>query len=372
MENPECAPTEKGFQLGIIGAGEFAQLILPVLEREIVCPRAVYDLSKAASLKLQGLCPDLEIVESLEDMLADDRIEGIYIATPPHTHAELVKKCAGYGKPVLCEKPLTLTEEEANDLVQCLRTRPDAVQIGVCSSRLLFSPQSKLAIEQVQAGALGEIFAVHLISSISRPEPVSGKAGWKQDPEMAGGGLIGSWCIYELEWLRQVLGPLFQPETLSCQLDYWNAEAAPVDTGYVINISSTRGPRVLITRTAHIGPARSIAKVHGKQGTLILSLIPSDDDQTVVQFQESDGNLREKVLGDQTGNWTSILSGPIVDFVEGVQQGRPVLTPMESQPILQRILDACRESGYSKSKSVKIKEQQSSDIEVCSRTSESV
>lgn len=63
------------------------------------------------------------IHRSLEDFLADDAIDGVYIATPHDSHGWLARACLNQGYAVLCEKPLTPTLAESQALVDLARER---------------------------------------------------------------------------------------------------------------------------------------------------------------------------------------------------------------------------------------------------------
>ena len=65
-----------------------------------------------------------------QDMLADPDIDVVYISLPNHLHAEWAVRCAEAGKHVLCEKPLALTIEEVDRMVQAAERNP-VVKSGV-------------------------------------------------------------------------------------------------------------------------------------------------------------------------------------------------------------------------------------------------
>lgn len=345
---------QRPFGLGLIGAGEFTKMLLPELPREIISPKLVYDTNTNSANNLKDVIQGLEAVDSLEEFFLSDEIDGAYIVTPPHTHAALIRKCVNHNLPVICEKPLTTDSKSTRELVSWVSANGKSSAVGICSNRLLFTPQSQLAKELIKSGQLGELFAVHMNSSIPKPRPISEIPKWKRNPELSGGGLIGSWCIYELEWLRQVLDSRFQPEFINCSFDYWEKSPVALDSGYAVNISCETGLRILITRTSHIGPQQNKVTVYGRDGTLTLSLYPCSKPEPMILNKEKNGNLTDELLTEETGDWSTILSGPVLDFVEAIQTGRPVMTELETQTKLQGILDACRISGSSRSATVPV------------------
>ena len=59
--------------------------------------------------------------ESYEELLNDSDIEAVYIPLPNHLHKEWVFKAAKQGKHILCEKPVALTAQEAEEMVEVCR-----------------------------------------------------------------------------------------------------------------------------------------------------------------------------------------------------------------------------------------------------------
>ena len=62
--------------------------------------------------------PGINTTTSFEDVINNEQVEAIVIATPTFSHYELAKKALQAGKHVLVEKPLTATTEQAEELIQ--------------------------------------------------------------------------------------------------------------------------------------------------------------------------------------------------------------------------------------------------------------
>ncbi len=94
-------------------------------------PNIVRNVVERPEFRLMGLCemdegraedfrrrhPGVWVESDYDAALADPRIEAVAIATPPHTHYDLVRRALEAGKHVLVEKPLARTSEEAAKLV---------------------------------------------------------------------------------------------------------------------------------------------------------------------------------------------------------------------------------------------------------------
>ena len=93
---------------------------------------------------------------SYAELLADPEIEAIYNPLPNHEHVPLTLAAARAGKHVLCEKPVALTSQEAEQL----REVADKVHI-MEAFMVRFHPQWLSVRERVRAGELGEVRSIH-------------------------------------------------------------------------------------------------------------------------------------------------------------------------------------------------------------------
>jgi predicted dehydrogenase len=88
------------------------------------------------------------------ELLADDSIDAVCIATPDHWHARQTIDALAIGKHVYCEKPMTHTIEESRDVVNEWKSSGLVLQVGVQSTS---SPVWTMANEMIKAGQLGKI-----------------------------------------------------------------------------------------------------------------------------------------------------------------------------------------------------------------------
>lgn len=132
-------------------------------------------------------------------------VDGVYIVTPHTSHYEYAKLALSLGKPVLCEKPITVTASEAAELFAM------AEEKGVYLAEAMwtwFSPVARQVKRWVDAGELGNLHRVearyHLDSR--------GYAPRCSDPNVAGGALLDV-GIYPITYLYRLFG---KPVQIQC------------------------------------------------------------------------------------------------------------------------------------------------------------
>jgi predicted dehydrogenase len=102
--------------------------------------------------------PQARWAESFEEMLADDGLDAVVIATPVPTHFELAKLALLAGKHVFVEKPPAMTGSEIDELVALAEERDLVLMPG---HLLLYHPGILKLKELVEGGALGEVLCVY-------------------------------------------------------------------------------------------------------------------------------------------------------------------------------------------------------------------
>jgi len=139
--------------VGVIGCGYWGKNLVRVFS-ELGALRCVCDMDASRAEKLVYSGDPPEFTERLDDVLADQRIPAVAIATPAATHFQLVRRALEAGKDVFVEKPLALTAEQGQVLVDLAESRRRILMVGHI---LLYHPAVVKLRELVQHGELGRV-----------------------------------------------------------------------------------------------------------------------------------------------------------------------------------------------------------------------
>jgi predicted dehydrogenase len=140
---------------------------------------------------------------SFADALRDAGIDAIVLATPHSLHADQIVAAAEAGKPVMCEKPLTLTKADASRAIEACRRR--GVVLAVAENHR-FWPNMREMHRIVASGALGEL--LHIEGHASNENAGRFFGAWRHDPsESPAGGMTGT-GIHVLDGFVHMMGPI--------------------------------------------------------------------------------------------------------------------------------------------------------------------
>lgn len=115
---------------------------------------AVVDATKNGQVTARSIAPVTQITDSLDDVLMDNQIQGVALATPAETHAELAIQAMQAGKDVFVEKPMALTLEDAEKMK---KVAEDTGRILTVGHLLEFHPAVLKLRELIASGELGKI-----------------------------------------------------------------------------------------------------------------------------------------------------------------------------------------------------------------------
>jgi predicted dehydrogenase len=118
-----------------------------------ICDASEERLAAAASRY-----PAARATASFDDLLADDAVEAVVVATPVPTHAELARRALAAGKHVFVEKPMAMGAGDAEELVALAEERGLTLMPG---HLLLYHPGVLKLKELVDAGQLGDVLYVY-------------------------------------------------------------------------------------------------------------------------------------------------------------------------------------------------------------------
>ena len=117
-----------------------------------------------------------------KELVKDAEIEAVTIASPNSLHCEMVVAMAEAGKHVICEKPLCVTLDEADRMIEACRAHGVLL---LYAEELFFAPKYAKAKEMADSGAFGK---VHLIKQSEKH--FGPHAEWFWDVKRAGGGAL--------------------------------------------------------------------------------------------------------------------------------------------------------------------------------------
>lgn len=136
---------------------------------------------------------------SYEELLADDSIDAVYIATPHPLHAQWAIRAAEAGKHMLCEKPITVNSAEAMAVIEAARAH-DVFLMEAFMYRS--QPQTKKLVELIRSGAIGTIHQIQASFAFGSSGDPTNRL-FRQD--LAGGGILDVGC-YPISMVRLLAG----------------------------------------------------------------------------------------------------------------------------------------------------------------------
>lgn len=134
-----------------------------------------------------------------EQLAADPEVDVVYVATPHASHHDATALLLAAGKPVLCEKPLTLNLAEAQRLVALARQRDVFLMEAMWT---YLDPTIRRLTRLIADGAIGEVRTVRADFGFVAP---AGGSGRLRDPA-AGGGALLDVGVYPVAFAQLLLG----------------------------------------------------------------------------------------------------------------------------------------------------------------------
>ncbi len=137
----------------LIGHGYWGKNIARNLH-QIGALHGACDLNEKALQKIRLLYPEIRLYRSISEILADEAVAGVVISTQARTHAELALQAISAGKDVFVEKPLALSYEAGQRVVELAESRGSILMVG---HLLEYHPALLRLVELVRSDELGKL-----------------------------------------------------------------------------------------------------------------------------------------------------------------------------------------------------------------------
>jgi predicted dehydrogenase len=153
-----CQGKETPVRIGVVGLGYWGpQVVRNLVELPVADVGCICDLREEVLKPLGERYPALRLTTRFKELLDDETIEAVAIATPVATHYELAATALRAGKHVFVEKPLAASSAQAVRLIELARQRDLTLMPG---HTFLYSPPVNLVRDLILSGELGDIYFI--------------------------------------------------------------------------------------------------------------------------------------------------------------------------------------------------------------------
>ena len=222
-------------KVGLLGAGRIGQVHAAVVAaHEGSKLAAVSDVYAPAAEELAAKYHAQ--MRSSNEIIADDTIDAILIATSTDTHSDLIEAATQAGKAVMCEKPVDLSLERARACLKAVSATGRPVMIGF---NRRFDPSFAAIRDSLAAGQIGKAELLSVTSFDPAPPPV--------EYIKVSGGMFRDMMIHDFDMTNFIMGetPVSISASGACLVDPEIGRAGDIDTA-VVTLSYADGKLAVI------------------------------------------------------------------------------------------------------------------------------
>lgn len=228
-----------------------------LLESDVCNLAGIYDIKEERSELARSR--GIRAYSSCEELLSDPSIDMVTVAIPNDSHKEVVMAALDAGKNVICEKPVALSVQDLQDMVDCANR----------NHRLFSVHQNRrwdvdyLAMKQLHdSGEIGRVINIESRIHGSRGIP----SDWRGEKEH-GGGMLYDWGVHLIDQILQIMDG--KVTHVYCQFDHITNKE--VDDGCKLYLTFEDGATALI----EVGTLNFIAMprfyMRAEKGTALIS-----------------------------------------------------------------------------------------------------
>ncbi len=348
--------------VAVVGTGFGQKVHIPGLQAhhrtEVV---AVWNRDRAKAQQVADDCGAGFASDRLTDILAQDSVQAVTLATPPFAHYDMACEIIRAGKHLLLEKPVTLSVGEAKHLQTLAAEHGVAV---VPDFEFRYIPAWQHFAELLVHGAVGEKRLIKIDWLASSRANSQRAWNWYAQKKL-GGGALGSIGAHTFDYVNWLFGPANNiSATLSTSItqrpDPDTGEMKPVDSDDVCAIALTLASgtlcQITLSAVSYAGRGHWI-EVYGDKGTLVIGN-PSQTDYVngfKVFASEQGGELQEVPTPERLNFLKVYSDGRIAPFVRVVnhwvsciETGRAIAPSMAEGVYSQLLMDLTHRSHEGK------------------------
>ena len=253
-------------KVGLVGCGRISKKHSTILGDNLVngiVLGAVCDINKQKA-NIVAKKYNVKAYQSMNEMAQNEEIDLILILTESGNHAKNVIELSKYGKDIIVEKPMALTNEDAESMLKSCRL--NGVKLFVIKQNRYNNAVAYLK-EAIDNQRLGKLFLGTVRVRWSRDQNYYDQDSWRGTYEMDG-GVISNQASHHLDLLQWLIGPI---DTVFAKSKTALAKIEVEDTGVVI-LKFKNGALGLIEATTAVRPTdlEGSISILGSKGSVVI------------------------------------------------------------------------------------------------------
>lgn len=286
-----------------------------------------------------------KVYYNADDVMADPAVDIVCVCVPSGTHGEICAKAARAGKAIVCEKPMEITPEKIDKVIE--EVEKSGVKMQCIFQRRLM-PVAIAVRKAIQEGKLGKICLAEAELKYYRDQEYYNSAGWRGTWDQDGGGALMNQGVHGVDLLLWMLDDKVkmlcgQAQTLARNISVEDTAVAwlRMEKGTLCTISAAT--------TAYPGFSTTFA-IHGEKGSVKF------DDQGIISWDfldPEDAPPRPdagEAVGGARSNVDISIYGHIKllqDIAQAVREDRPAMIPPQQATDAVRVICGIYESTRS-------------------------
>ena len=311
-------------RIGILGAGNIAGVLAQTFAKMdgVEC----YAIASRSKEKAEAFAEKYGFAVSYgsyEDLVKDENVDLVYIATPHSNHYEDMKLCIAHGKPVLCEKAFTMNAAQAKEIAN-LSAKENVYVTEAIWTR--YMPSREMINDLLERGIIGK--PATLTANLSY---VIEKKGRIIEPALAGGALLDI-GVYGLNFAFMHFGTEIERIESSVQMT-----DTGVDGAESITIFFKDGKMAVLNHSIYCRSDRK-GIIHGDKGYMIVENI--NNPNKIAVYDLTDRLIKEVAVPEQISGYEYQVTECMECLKEDKRESKSM--PLADSIFVMEIMDSIR------------------------------
>lgn len=246
-------------KIAILGSGRMGDIRAQVLKQS----GADITIINRTAERAIALAKKLDCAYSDFSLLSRETFDGYVVATATNSHLAHLNQLIPLGKPILCEKPISLNVDETEQVILDAKKFGTQIQIGF---QRRFDPAFQAAEKLVRDGSVGTLYSMHLYAHDHQPSTLEFLEG--------SGGIFRDLHVHDFDVVRWITGgeivKVYATQAVRDHQQYAKFGDADVS---LISLTTSNGVQVAITGTRHDPVGHDVRfEVFGSKDSLAVGL----------------------------------------------------------------------------------------------------